>query len=122
MLAAALTLAFAADVIVSTREALDLRRLLEQLSASREQIARLQRRLEIAGVFLQQDARDALDGLRKEGERAAGVVSLRLEAARERRRRMLWQMSCQLEQLRREWVEFRGTIDSMLLCEGGKTE
>lgn len=79
MLAAALTLTFAADVIASTREALDLRRLLEQLSASREQIARLQRRLEIAGVFLQQDARDALDGLRKEGERAAGVVSLRLE-------------------------------------------
>lgn len=60
MLAAALTLAFAADVIASTREALDLRRLLEQLSASREQIARLQRRLEIAGVFLQQDARPAL--------------------------------------------------------------
>ena len=51
---------------------------------------------------MQQDARDALDGLRKEGERAAGVVSLRLEAARERRRRMLWQMSRQLEQLRRE--------------------
>lgn len=102
MLAMALTLAFAADVIASTREALDLRRLLEQLSASREQIARLQRRLEIAGVFLQQDAREALDGLRKEGERAAGVVSLRLEAARERRRRMLWQMSRQLEQLRRE--------------------
>ena len=89
MLAAALSLAFAADAIASTREALDLRRLLEQLSASREQIARLQRRLEIAGVFLQQDARDALDGLR-------------LEAARERRRRMLWQMSRQLEQLRRE--------------------
>ena len=81
MLATALTLAFAADVAASTREALDLRRLLEQLSASREQIARLQRRLEIAGVFLQQDARDALDGLRKEGERAAGVVSLLWVAA-----------------------------------------
>ena len=102
MLAGALALAFAADVAVSTREALDLRRLLEQLSASRRQIARLQRRLEIAGVFWEQDARQTLDGLRREGERAAGAISLRLEAARERRRKMLWQMSRQLEQLRRE--------------------
>ena len=27
-----------------------------------------------------------------------------------------------LEDLRREWVDFRGTIDSMLLCEGGEQE
>lgn len=102
VLAGALTLAFAADVAVSTREALDLRRLLEQLSASRRQIARLERRLEIAGVFWEQDVRQALNGLRREGEQAAGAISLRLEAARERRRKMLWQMSRQLEQLRRE--------------------
>lgn len=100
LLATVLTLALGADTAVSAREALDLRRLLEQLSASRRQITRLERRLQSAGVLWQTEARQAAAALRQEGERAAGALEQRLEQARERRRRMLWQMSRQLEQLR----------------------
>ena len=55
LLALVLALGMTADLIVSMREAMDMRSLLNALSESKRRIARLQKRLEVTAAFTQLD-------------------------------------------------------------------
>ena len=92
--ALALSAFFAVDLLVSLRQAVDMRSLLQSLSASSRHIARLQKRYEVEAAF-------APGGL----VRGIETVQSRLQALRQQRRQLLRTLS----------VEASGDVDAARL-------
>lgn len=98
LLALVLALGMTADLIVSMREAMDMRSLLNALSESKRRIARLQKRLEMTAAFTQLDWEQSRQA---EAVRSAKKgFAQRLQALREERKTLLRMIAARLEEMR----------------------
>lgn len=98
LLALVLALGMTADLIVSMREAMDMRSLLNALSESKRRIARLQKQLEVTAAFTQLDWEQSRQA---EAVRSAKKgFAQRLQALREERKTLLRMMAARLEEMR----------------------
>lgn len=114
--ALALTAFLAADLLASLREAVDLRSLLQSLSASNRHIARLQKRYEVQAAFAPSGLTRSVDAARRSGE----AMLLRLQTLREQRRQLLHTLGDRAgsdagstELVREELTALQGRTDSM---------
>lgn len=129
ILATVLVVVMAVDVTASFNEAMDLKETLVRLSESREQIARLQRRLEIISTVAVEDYN------RKKQERAEKRLSQkqlfleRVRARRELYQRQLEELQAKLEELQthgKQWeetnLEYRREIETEMQRLGASTD
>ena len=79
ILAFVLTIAAAVDFTQSFNEAMDMKRILVQLEASKEQIQKMQERLKDASEEMQDRLKDASEGVQERLKRASEGVQERLE-------------------------------------------
>ena len=79
ILAFVLTIAAAVDFTQSFNEAMDMKRILVQLEASKEQIRKMQERLKDASEEMQDRLKDASEGVQERLKRASEGVQERLE-------------------------------------------
>ena len=129
ILATVLVVVMAVDVTASFNEAMDLKETLVRLSESREQIARLQRRLEIISTVAVEDYN------RKKQERAEKRLSQkqlfleRVRARRELYQRQLEELQAKLEELQTHGkqreetnLEYRREIETEMQRLGASTD
>lgn len=119
ILAVAMMSAFSIDTAISVREALDLKKLLVHLDESKEQIERLQKRLEVISAVAIDDYHNML----KKAEEKESVQSLiqRIDIMRSIRRENIKQLYNRLEEQRKEYSDY-ADIKELILREKSRMD
>jgi uncharacterized membrane protein len=101
----------ASDFTASFNEAMDLREVLVRLSESREQIAKLQRRLEIISTVAVDDYNRIRQERNEKRQSRRQAFAERLQANREVRRKQLEELQAKLEELQQRGKAWKETRD-----------